>query len=69
MLIKKSEKIQKAEGIELSNQESFRSLREKENYKYLGILQVYTFKPAETNEKNEEKELQTNEEASRNQVL
>ena len=36
--IMNSGKRQAVEGIELTNQESIRTLGEKENYKYLGIL-------------------------------
>ena len=38
-------KIERAEGIELLNQESIRSLGEKENYKYLEILEAGAIKP------------------------
>ena len=44
MLIMKSEKREATEGIELPNQESIRTYGEKENYKYLGILEVDTIK-------------------------
>ena len=40
-------------GIELPNQEIIGTLREKENYKYLGILEVDTIKQAEMEEKRE----------------
>ena len=40
MLITKSEKQQTTEGTELPNQRKIRTLREKENYKYLVILEV-----------------------------
>ena len=42
-----SGKRQKAEEIELPNQESFRMLGEKENYKYMEILEVVTIKQVE----------------------
>ena len=42
MLIMKSGKRETTEGIQLSNQESIRTLGEKENYKYLGMLEVDT---------------------------
>ena len=32
------------EGIELPNQDKFRTLGEMETYKYLGILEAYTIK-------------------------
>ena len=38
-------------GRELSNQDKIRMLREKETYKYLGILEADTFKQAEMKEK------------------
>ena len=38
------------EGIELPNQEKIRMLREKETYKYLGILEVDTIKQADMKE-------------------
>ena len=47
----KSEKGKTMEGIELSNQESIRTLGEKENYKYLEILKTDTVKQAEMKEK------------------
>ena len=37
--------------MELPNQESFKMLGEKENYKYLGILEADTIKQAEMKEK------------------
>ena len=44
MFLMKSEKRQIAEGIELPNQERIRTLEEKENYMYLGILEEDTLK-------------------------
>ena len=41
---KKSRKREIMEGIELPDQESIRTLGEKENYTYLGILNVASFK-------------------------
>ena len=40
------DKIQIAEGIELPNQERITALGEKENYKYLGILETDSIKRA-----------------------
>ena len=40
----KSEKGHMTKGIELPHQEKIRTLEEKENYKYLGILQADTIK-------------------------
>ena len=39
------------EGVELPNQVVIRTLREKENYKYLRILEADTIKQAEMEEK------------------
>ncbi len=44
MLIMKDGKRESAEGIEWQNQKSLRMLAEKENYKYLEILDVDTIK-------------------------
>ena len=43
----KSGRRETVKGRELQNQESIRRLREKENYKYLGILEVGTIKQSE----------------------
>ena len=52
MLIVKSGKQHMTEGIELRNQEKLRTLREKETYKYLRILEANTIKQGEMKEKN-----------------
>ena len=52
LLLMKSRKWHMTEGIELPNQEKIRTLGEKENYKYLGILEVDTIKQVEMKEKN-----------------
>ena len=44
------------EGIELTNQERIRMLREKETYKYLGMLEVDTIKQVEMKERKKKKE-------------
>ena len=44
MLIIKSGRSEIMKGIEQLNQESIRTLEEKENYKYLGILEADTIK-------------------------
>ena len=44
MLILKSRKRNMMEGINLPNQEKIRTLREKETYKYLGILEADVIK-------------------------
>ena len=49
-------KRQITEGIELPNPERIRSLREKENYKYLGMFAADTIKQAEMKEKKTRKE-------------
>ena len=51
MFLKKNSKSQITEEIELLNQEKIRTLGKKENYKYLGILEVDTIKQAEMKEK------------------
>ena len=63
----KSGKRQITEGIELPNQEKIRMLGEKENYKYLGILEVDTTKQAEI-KKNSKRISQTNVKAFRNRA-
>ena len=50
MLIRKSAKMQIREGVELPNQQRIRTLREKENCKYLGILEVDMIKQVEIKE-------------------
>ena len=47
----KNRKREIAEGLELQSQECVRSLGEKENYKYLGILEADTIKQAKMKEK------------------
>ena len=51
MLIIKSRRRQITIGIEVPNQERIRTLGEKENYKFLGILEADTIKQVETKEK------------------
>ena len=57
MLKMKSGKRQMTEGIELSNQEKIRTFGENETYKYLGILEADTVKPAELKEKRKKEYL------------
>ena len=52
MLIMKSGKWHRTDGMKLPNQDKIRTLGEKETYKYLGILEADTIKQAETKEKN-----------------
>ena len=47
MLVIKSRKQLMTEGIELPNREKIRTLREKETYKYMGILEADTIKQME----------------------
>ena len=54
MLIIKSRKPQMTKRIELPNQEKIRTFREKEIYKYLGVLEADTMKHAEMKEKIKE---------------
>ena len=52
MFIMKNWKRWITEEIKLPNQGRIRTLGEKENYKYLGMLEVDTIKQVETNAKN-----------------
>ena len=47
MRVMKSDKRHPTEGMELPNQNKIRTLREKETYKYLGILESDTIKQME----------------------
>ena len=51
MLVMKSGKRDMADGMELPNQDKIRTLREKEIYKYLGIVEADTIKQEEMKEK------------------
>ena len=51
MLVMKKGKKEITEGIELPSQDKIRKLEEKENYKYLGILEADTIKQSETKRK------------------
>ena len=51
MLVMKNGKRLMTEGMELANQEKIRTLREKETYKYLGILEADTTKQVDMKEK------------------
>ena len=48
----RSRKQHMTEGIELPNQEKIKTFREKETYKYLGILEADTIKQVEMKENN-----------------
>ena len=52
MLVMKSGKRHMMEEVELPKQEKNRTLREKENYKYLEILEADAIKQEEMKEKN-----------------
>ena len=56
MLLMQCRKSEIMQGIELPNQGRIRTFREKENYKYLGILETDTIKQAEMKEKGFKKE-------------
>ena len=51
ILIEKSGKLHRTEGIELRNQDKIRTLGEMETYKYLGILELDTIKYADEKKK------------------
>ena len=57
VLVMKSGKRHLTDRMELANQEKFRTLGEKETYKYLGILEADTIKQAEMKEKIKKKYL------------
>ena len=50
ILVMKSSKRHLTDGMELPNQDKIRTLGEKENYKYLGILEADTIKQVEMKE-------------------
>ena len=56
MLVMKSGKRHRTDGMELPNQDKFRKLRENETYKYLGILEADTIKQVQIKEKKIQKE-------------
>ena len=65
-----SEKRHITKGIELSNQEKkIRMFREKEIYKYLGILDGDTIEQVRMKEKNLKRVSQENKETSGNQTM
>ena len=51
MLVRKSDKRHRTDGMELPNQDKIRRLGENETYKYLGIVEANTIKQAEMKEK------------------
>ena len=56
------------EGIEQPNQEKIRTVREKETYKNLGILEVDTIKHVDMREKIKKRIPQENEKTMQNQT-
>ena len=54
MLIMKCEKKREITEMELTNQERIRTLKEKENNNYLGVLEADIIKQAEMKEKKKE---------------
>ena len=59
MLVMISGKRHLTDGMELPNQDKIRTLREKETYKYLGILEADTIKQVEMKEKIKKEYLRT----------
>ena len=59
---------EKQQGIELPNQENILTLREKESYEYLGILEADTIKQTEMNGEKIKKWV-GQKKSSRNQIL
>ena len=57
MLVMKSGRQHLTDGMELPNQDKIRILREKETYKYMGILEGDTIKQEEMKEKIKKKYL------------
>ena len=55
-------------GIEQTNQDKIRTLREKETYKYLGILEADTIKYVDMKAKMKKRIPQENEESTGNQT-
>ena len=66
----KSGKKEIMEGIELPNRERIRTLGEKENHKYLGMLEANVIKQTEMRRKKKKKKRipLKNRKSSRNQV-
>ena len=58
MLVMKSGKRHKTDGIELPNKDKIRTLGENETYKYLGILEANTIKQWKTKFKKNLSELE-----------
>ena len=60
MLVMNSGKRHMMDGVELQNQVVIRTLREKESYKYLGILEAETIKQQEMKEKSKKEYIRRN---------
>ena len=69
MLIMRREKRHMMKIIELPNQEKIRTLREKETYKYFGILEVDTIKQVEMKETNKKRTSQENKQTTGKQTI
>ena len=69
MLVMKSGKWHMTEGVELPNQVVIRTLREKDTYKYLGILEADTIKQVKVKEKTKKRISQKNRKISRGKTL
>ena len=51
MIVMENVKQHRTDGMELTNQDKIRTLRENDTYKYLGILEVDSIKQVEMKEK------------------
>ena len=56
MVKMKNAKLHMMDRMERQNQEKIRTLKEKETYKYMGILEAETIKQVEMKEKNTSEE-------------
>ena len=54
MLLMKSGKRNKTDGVELTNQDKIRTLAENDTYKYIGILEAETIKQSEIKKNKKE---------------
>ena len=64
MQVMKSGKRYFTDGMELPNQDKIRTLKEKETYKYLGIMEADTIRQVEIKEKNQERIFHENQKAT-----
>ena len=69
MLVMKSGKRPRSDGMELPNQDKIRTLGEKETYKYLGILEADTIKQLEMKKKIQKEISQENSKTTRDKTL